>query len=75
MAKTRRAKSKPVRAKKSAPPPARTLLEFTHQGFDALLARIEAGASGEDGKSADKRKAFAEAVERLKSEYARVLKG
>lgn len=72
MAKSRRAKTKPARAK-SATPPARTLLEFTHQGFDALLARIDAGASVEDAESRDKRTALAEAIERLRSDYARLL--
>ena len=74
MAKSRRARTKPAPAQ-AAPAPARTLLDFTHQGFDALLARMDASASGEDRDAARSRKAFGEAIERLKLDYARLLKG
>ena len=76
MAKKRRNKpSAPNRAPKPAvdAPPARTLIEFTERGFDALGDR-RSRVSDLAGKPDRQGRAFAEAVKRLKADYKRVLK-
>ena len=75
MAKQPRAKSKtakPGAAARPAPPPAKTLMAFTEQGFNALKARRRGSAAS---KQLDKEgQAFADAVDRLQSDYERLLK-
>ena len=70
MAKQPRGKTRAA-TPQAAPLPAKTLMEFTAQGFDALKARRR-GAAG--AKSDQKGHAFGEGVERLKADYQRLLK-
>jgi hypothetical protein len=71
MAKQPRRKARTARPA-AAPPPAKTLMEFTERGFDALKARRQRRAAG--GKPDKNSEAFGEAVERLKADYERLLK-
>jgi hypothetical protein len=71
MAKQPRGKTRAARPD-AAPPPAKTLMEFTERGFDALKARLQGPAAG--GKPDKKGQAFGEAVERLRADYERLLK-
>jgi len=71
MAKRPRGKKRAARPD-AASAPAKTLMEFTERGFDALNARRQRPAAG--GKPDKKGQAFGEAVERLKADYERVLK-
>jgi len=73
MAKQRLKKKRPAKPAVGTSPPPRTLAEFTERGFDALGKRRSRSA-GRAGKPDKKSQAFAEAVERLKADYGRVLK-
>jgi len=88
MTKKRSAKSRPAKAKRAqtkrakigmGKAPAKTLSDFTERGFDALRERrlSSAGASTTKRDKAKRDKegqAFAEAVERLKTDYEALLK-
>ena len=77
-AKTPRPKTKSAKAKRAKgrgnPPPAKTLIEFTERGFDALRDRGLGTARAGTAKGDKRGQAFAEGIERLKADYARVLK-
>ena len=77
-ATTRPPKSKSAKAKPAKggvdPTPAKTLIDFTERGFDALRDRRLSAAGGAAARRDKKGQAFAEAVERLKADYGRVLK-
>jgi hypothetical protein len=83
MAKQRSAKNRPAKAKRGQTTrartgvdktPANTLIDFTERGFDALSKRRLRSAGATKATRDKTGEAFAEAVERLKADYRRVLK-
>jgi hypothetical protein len=71
MAKTRRKKPAPATAAK----PATTLMDFTERGIDALRTNRPSPAQpGRSNTRDDNRRAFEDAIERLKADYAEVLR-
>jgi hypothetical protein len=73
MAKQRRRNPTAAGKRAAAPPAPTTLLELTQHGFDALKARRQKQDGSASRPSASAR-AFGEALDRLKADYARLLR-
>jgi hypothetical protein len=71
MAKQRKKRTPP--RPKVKPAAAKTLIDHTRQGIDALRSR-RAKRSAKSSKADPKAQAFGEALDRLKADYERLLK-